>query len=135
MEAEVPPTRTEVRRDRLVGGLIAVVSVAIVAPFLVARFKANADEARYIEKATHVLGRVVELREAADRNQDLDETGEPPSMEVTVELTTLDGRLIRVSKIGPMNGRDAVRLLTAHEVDVWYDSNDPAHAIIRWERP
>lgn len=135
MEAEVPPTKKELWRSRLLGGLIAVVTVAIVAPFLAARFKEDADEAPHIERDPHVLGRVVELGEAADRNHDLPTIGERPSMEVTVEFSTLDGRLIRASKIGPMNGRDAVRLLTEHEVDVWYDPNNPADAIIRWERP
>jgi hypothetical protein len=116
-------------------GLFVLAAIAVASPFLWRKLKENAHEEARIERGPHVRGRVVELREAADRNQELPAIGERPSMEVIVDFTTLDGREIRASKIGPMNGRVALRLLTERGVDVWYDPNNPTDATIRWESP
>jgi hypothetical protein len=137
MEAEDPPSSpappaTASRRvEIVVGGYVAAVIVAVAAPLAWIAYRDSAEETRRIQHDPHVRARVVDLREAEVAHDGEEE--ETPPMELWVEFTTRDGRLVRARRVGPMNGREALRLLGGEEVDVWYRPSNPEDALIRWE--
>jgi hypothetical protein len=86
------------------------------------------DERSRMARDPHVRGRVVSLAEA--EHQDDESSGW--RMDLTLEITTVDGRVVVLRRCESMSGRDALQILSQQEVDVWYRRDDPQDALVRW---
>lgn len=122
-----PSSRKRARyRSLLWTGSITVVVLVAIAALTGADLLHDMREARRVASDPHVVGHVLGLRDTGKDHHD------EPLMEVTIEFTTLDGRAVQTRTIERVDARDAVRLLSHPEINVWYDVSNPTDAVIRW---
>lgn len=122
-----PSPRKGARYSSLIWiGGITVVVLGSIAALTGSDLLHDMREDRRVARDPHVVGHVLGLRDTGKEHHD------EPLMEVTIEFTTLDGRAVHTRTIERVGARDAVRLLSHQEINVWYDASNPADAVIRW---